>query len=55
MICPNCGGPTMVEYTRQLPGNNRRGRICRECCSRFITVEIVQTQAKPSKVKGDDQ
>lgn len=46
MICPECGGQTMVEYIRNLPGNNRRGRICKTCCHRFQTVEIVQSQAK---------
>jgi transcriptional regulator NrdR family protein len=59
MICPECGASTMVEYTRQLPGNNRRGRVCRCCCHRFQTVEIVQsqakTQARPRKEKGDDK
>jgi transcriptional regulator NrdR family protein len=58
MNCPECGAPTLVEYCRQLPGNNRRGRMCRECCHRFQTVEIVQSQGrtnKRSKEKGDEQ
>jgi transcriptional regulator NrdR family protein len=42
IICPDCGGKTTVNTTRNGPGEKvRRVRICKDCGNRLNTFELV--------------
>lgn len=40
MTCPHCGSGSVVIHTEYFEDYKRRRRECRECHSRFNTVEI---------------